>query len=100
MDYIYLLKECFPDKYIMYDSRYDALFKARNLPEFVRNYVLRKCMNQDGIVDPEAINKQLTINMPPPKEIEERLTLLYNHARQNQITTELTDIINGSNAVN
>ena len=33
------------------------------------------------------------------KEIEERLTLLYNHARQNQITTELTDIINGSNAV-
>lgn len=34
------------------------------------------------------------------KEIEERLTLLYNHARQNQITTELTDIINGSNAVN
>ena len=34
------------------------------------------------------------------KDIEERLTLLYNHARQNQITTELTDIINGSNAVN
>ena len=33
------------------------------------------------------------------KEIEERLTLLYNHARQNQITTELIDIINGSNAV-
>lgn len=34
------------------------------------------------------------------KEIEEKLTLLYNHARQNQITTELIDIINGSNAVN
>lgn len=34
------------------------------------------------------------------KEIEEELTLLYNHARQNEITTELTDIINGSNAVN
>ncbi len=34
------------------------------------------------------------------KEIEEKLTLKYNHARQNQITTELTDIINGSNAVN
>lgn len=33
------------------------------------------------------------------KDIEEKLTLLYNHARQNQITTELTDIINGSNAV-
>ncbi|MBP5343420.1 ATP synthase F1 subunit gamma [bacterium] len=33
------------------------------------------------------------------KEIEEKLTLLYNHARQNQITTELIDIINGSNAV-
>ncbi|MCR5741451.1 MAG: ATP synthase F1 subunit gamma [Gammaproteobacteria bacterium] len=33
------------------------------------------------------------------KEIEEKLTLLYNHARQNQITTELTDIINGSNAI-
>ena len=33
------------------------------------------------------------------KDIEERLTLLYNHARQNQITTELIDIINGSNAV-
>jgi F-type H+-transporting ATPase subunit gamma len=34
------------------------------------------------------------------KEVEEKLTLLYNHARQNQITTELTDIINGSSAVN
>ena len=34
------------------------------------------------------------------KEIEEKLTLIYNHARQNQITTELIDIINGSNAVN
>lgn len=34
------------------------------------------------------------------KEIEEKLTLIYNHARQNQITTELIDIINGSSAVN
>lgn len=33
------------------------------------------------------------------KDIEEKLVLLYNHARQNQITTELTDIINGSDAV-
>lgn len=33
------------------------------------------------------------------KEIEEKLTLEYNHARQNQITTELIDIINGSSAV-
>lgn len=33
------------------------------------------------------------------KEIEEKLTLSYNHARQNQITTELIDIINGSSAV-
>ena len=30
------------------------------------------------------------------KEIEEKLTLIYNHARQSQITTELIDIINGS----
>ena len=34
------------------------------------------------------------------KDIEEKLTLEYNHARQNQITTELIDIINGSNAIN
>ncbi|MCB9498600.1 MAG: ATP synthase F1 subunit gamma [Bacillales bacterium] len=34
------------------------------------------------------------------QEIEKRLTLLYNRARQNSITTELIDIINGSNAVN
>lgn len=33
------------------------------------------------------------------KDIEERLTLQYNHARQTQITTELIDIINGSNAI-
>lgn len=34
------------------------------------------------------------------KEIEKKLTLLYNRARQNSITTELIDVINGSNAVN
>ena len=32
-------------------------------------------------------------------EIAERLTLLYNRARQSQITNELIDIVNGSNAV-
>ena len=32
-------------------------------------------------------------------DIESKLTLEYNHARQNQITTELIDIVNGSNAV-
>jgi len=33
------------------------------------------------------------------RDIKEQLTLKYNHARQNQITTEITDIINGSSAV-
>ncbi len=33
------------------------------------------------------------------EDIAERLTLLYNRARQSQITNELIDIVNGSNAV-
>lgn len=41
-------KEVFPELSIMKARRYDSLFKGRNLPSFVRDYILRRFTDNDG----------------------------------------------------
>lgn len=62
-------KECFPELSIMKARRYDSLFKGRNLPAFVRDFILRRYTDNEGVVDQEAVKTYLNTKMPADGEV-------------------------------
>lgn len=58
------IKEAFPDASVMKSTKNNAYFKGRNLPSFVRDYVLRRYTDSEGNVDEEALTRYLTEKMP------------------------------------
>lgn len=45
------IKEYFPDLAIMKNSANNGLFSGRNLPSFVKDYIIRRFASEDGIAD-------------------------------------------------
>lgn len=80
-------KEVFPELSIMKARRYDSLFKGRNLPSFVRDYILRRFTNNDGVVDEKAVNNYLDTKMPSDSEILKQRLL---NGESVNITTRFT----------
>lgn len=69
-----IVKECFPDLAIMKRKSNEALFKGRNLPSFVRDFILRRCADKNGNVDGELVRQYLDTKMPADGEsIKQRL---------------------------
>lgn len=65
MNYInYKIKEVFPDLSVMKQASNNALFKGRNLPSFVKDFVLRKYTDREGNVDATALSSYLENKMP------------------------------------
>lgn len=62
-------KECFPELSIMKARRYDSLFKGRNLPAFVRDFILRRYTDDEGVVDEAAVKTYLNTKMPADGEM-------------------------------
>lgn len=58
------IKEVFPDLSVMKRASNNAFFKGRNLPSFVRDFVLRRYTNSEGEVDAEALRRYLDEKMP------------------------------------
>lgn len=63
------IKEAFPDASVMKNTNNDAYFNGRNLPSFVKDYVLRRYTDSEGNVDGEAITQYLAAKMPKDKEV-------------------------------
>ena len=58
------IKEFFPDLAIMKNSANNSLFAGRNLPSFVKDYIIRRFSNEDGLVDRAKVSDYLENKMP------------------------------------
>lgn len=58
------IKEYFPDLAIMKNSANSGLFTGRNLPSFVKDYIIRRFAGEDGIADRKKVSEYLTNKMP------------------------------------
>ena len=65
MTYINLkIKEVFPDLSVMKQATNSAFFKGRNLPSFVKDFVLRRYIDSEGKINAEAVKNYLDEKMP------------------------------------
>lgn len=62
-------KECFPELSVMKVRKYDSLFKGRNLPSFVKDFILRRYTDDEGVVDEAAVKAYLNEKMPSDAEV-------------------------------
>lgn len=68
------IKEVFPDLSVMKRTGNNALFKGRNLPSFVKDFVLRRYTDGEGNVNAEALKRYLDEKMPIEAEsVKQRL---------------------------
>lgn len=65
MSYIsYKIKECFPENAIMKGKKNSTLFAGRNIPSFVRDYLIRRYSDEEGNVNEEELKAYLEVKMP------------------------------------
>lgn len=62
-------KECFAELSIMKSRNYDSLFKGRNLPSFVKDFILRRYTDENGAVNASAVEAYLASKMPSDSEM-------------------------------
>lgn len=58
------IKQIFPDLAVMKNTSNKSLFAGRNLPSFVKDYIIRRFANEDGIADRDKVNEYLVNKMP------------------------------------
>lgn len=58
------IKEFFPDLAIMKNSANSSLFAGRNLPSFVKDYIIRRFSNEEGLADRAKVTDYLENKMP------------------------------------
>ena len=62
------LKEVFPDVAVQRDSKSSQFFQGRNLPSYVKDYILRRFSNSEGEVQSYKIKDYLNLKMPLDKD--------------------------------
>lgn len=68
------IKEYFPDLAIMKNSANNSLFAGRNIPSFVKDYIIMRFSDEEGNVDREKVTDYLENKMPDKIEtIKNRL---------------------------
>ena len=94
------IKEVFPDMSVMKKASNNAFFKGRNLPSFVKDFVLRRYTDGEGNVDGVALKQYLDEKMPIEADsLKQRLL----NGQSVNITTRFitsTDIANARVKVN
>ena len=58
------IREFFPDLAIMKNSANSSLFAGRNIPSFVKDYIIRRFSNEDGLADRAKVTDYLENKMP------------------------------------
>lgn len=67
------IKDVFGDAAVMKDQSANNLFGGRNLPSFVRDYILQRFSLPDGSVDQAALTEYLQQKMPDLTKLSARL---------------------------
>jgi ATP-dependent Lon protease len=67
------IKDVFPDVAIMKSPDNDSVFSGRNLPSFVKDYLIRKHLSSDGILNREGCANFLDAHLPDIKQLRSRL---------------------------
>ncbi|MCM1168671.1 MAG: BREX system Lon protease-like protein BrxL [Bacteroides sp.] len=68
------IKDTFPDVSVMKSRENDSLFVGRNLPSFVKDFILRRFSDAEGRADKECICSYLNTKMSDnPADIKSRL---------------------------
>lgn len=57
------IKEVFPDLAVYKSSERDNLFAGRNLPSFVKDYIIKRFSDNSGVTDKEAVRDYLESKM-------------------------------------
>lgn len=98
------IKSCFPDVAVYKQKDSSALFQGRNLPSFVRDYIIRRYSDAEGNVDTARLKEYLEAKMPTDKDnIKNRLlrgerinltsrAVFKTNIRDGKIEFELPDI--------
>ncbi len=63
------IKEAFPKMAVMKNSANNSLFEGRNLPSFVKDYIVRKFADESGIADPDKVSEYLECMIPDRMEV-------------------------------
>jgi ATP-dependent Lon protease len=63
------IKEIFPDVAILKDPDNYSVFNGRNLPSFVKDFLIRKHINSEGILDKDAILSFLDKHIPDDNNV-------------------------------
>ena len=63
MDISDKIKQTFPDLAVYKSGNMDSLFGGRNLPSFVKDYIVKRFSDTAGVVDREAVRDYLDTKM-------------------------------------
>lgn len=63
MDISHKIKQAFPDLAVYKSGNTDSLFGGRNLPSFVKDYIVKRFSDTSGVVDREAVRDYLDTKM-------------------------------------
>lgn len=58
------IRDCFPEAALMKNNANNALFGGRNLPSFVKDYIIRKFSNEEGVIDKDRLLSYLCSKIP------------------------------------
>jgi len=70
------IKQFFPDIAILKDQDIYTIFNGRNLPSFVKDFLIKKHIDSDGILDKDALLSFLEKHIPADDQIKCRLLRL------------------------
>jgi ATP-dependent Lon protease len=70
------IKQVFPDIAILKDQDAYSVFNGRNLPSFVKDFLIRKHIDFDGVIDKDELISFLDKHIPVDDQIKSRLLRL------------------------
>lgn len=83
------IKDYFPKWAIMKNSVNDSLFEGRNLPSFVKDYIITKFSNEEGQVNREKVMSYLEETIPD--DMDTLTSRLMTPKRNSRISNEIED---------
>lgn len=57
------IRTVFPELAILKNEETDRIFAGRNLPSFVKDYIIKRFSDKEGVIDLEAITDYLNTKM-------------------------------------
>lgn len=88
------IKDYFPNWAVMKDSANDSLFAGRNLPSFVKDYIIKKFSDKEGKVNRENVINYLKETMPDDIEaLTSRLMAIKDNEERNTIDVTVRFVI-------